>query len=29
LRDVASNLRQTARSVVKKDSERPHHIASR
>jgi hypothetical protein len=29
LRDVASNLRQTARSVVKKDSERPHHTASR
>jgi len=29
LRDVASNLRQTARSVVKKDSERPHHAASR
>jgi hypothetical protein len=28
-RDVASNLRQTARSVVKKDSERPHHTASR
>jgi hypothetical protein len=28
-RDVASNLRQTVRSVVKKDSERPHHTASR
>jgi hypothetical protein len=29
LRDVASSLRQTVRSVVKKDSERPHHTASR
>jgi hypothetical protein len=29
LRDVASNVRQSAGSVVKKDSERPHHTASR
>jgi hypothetical protein len=28
LRDVASNLRQTVRSVVKKASERPHRTAS-
>jgi hypothetical protein len=28
LRDVASNLRQTARSAVKKASERPHRTAS-
>jgi hypothetical protein len=28
LRDVASNLRQTARNVVKKASERPHRTAS-
>jgi hypothetical protein len=28
LRDVASNLRQTARSVIKKASDRPHHTAS-
>jgi hypothetical protein len=28
LRDVASNLRQSVRSVLKKASERPHHTAS-
>jgi hypothetical protein len=28
LRDVASNLRQTGRSVIKKASERPHRTAS-
>ena len=28
LRDVASNLRQTARSDIKKASDRPHHTAS-
>jgi hypothetical protein len=27
LRDVASSVRQTVKSVVKKDSERPHHAA--
>jgi hypothetical protein len=28
VRDVASSLRQTARSAVKKGSERPHRTAS-